>query len=336
MKSFQHNDKKNGPPPDDPGDRGVNFYGENDSNQTLESTTDADALLARELVHPVSGLFVGPCSGGILIRRGCHGYRVSAEHAYVALKAVELARPGIAFGALCEALANLTGLAVDDLLNWKVLRVVVSGEPAHPWGKGTWGDLGDKIGHWNELYISGQYEQLWENESVSSELVGVYLALGLPGNPRCLDLGCGSGQDLLFLAGRGCRVTGVDMSREALSIVRCRFEEKRLRVNLIEGDALNLPLENSTFDFITDRGCFHHITRSDRPRYAHEIARLLSVGGHFLLRGTVIADGLWVPIEAPELESLFDSQVFERSPVLAYNFGGSSPIQGAIILMRKK
>jgi len=47
LKSFQRKDNKN-PPPDDPGNPTVDFHGEPRRNQTHESTTDADALLARK------------------------------------------------------------------------------------------------------------------------------------------------------------------------------------------------------------------------------------------------------------------------------------------------
>jgi transposase len=47
LKSFQRKGEKN-PPPDDPGNPTVDFHGENRSNDTHESTTDPDALLARK------------------------------------------------------------------------------------------------------------------------------------------------------------------------------------------------------------------------------------------------------------------------------------------------
>ena len=47
LKSFQQKDGKN-PPPDDPGNPTVDFHGEKRSNQTHESTTDPDAMLARK------------------------------------------------------------------------------------------------------------------------------------------------------------------------------------------------------------------------------------------------------------------------------------------------
>ena len=48
LKSFRRKDEKNPPPPDDPGNPTVDFHGEKRSNQTHESTTDPNALLARK------------------------------------------------------------------------------------------------------------------------------------------------------------------------------------------------------------------------------------------------------------------------------------------------
>src|SRR5882724_3351007 len=48
QKSFRRKDGGDTPPPDDPGNPTVNFHGEKRSNETHESTTDADARLARK------------------------------------------------------------------------------------------------------------------------------------------------------------------------------------------------------------------------------------------------------------------------------------------------
>src|SRR6202162_4775179 len=48
LKSFKRIDDKTSAPPDDPGNPTVDFHGEKRSNQTHESTTDPDALLARK------------------------------------------------------------------------------------------------------------------------------------------------------------------------------------------------------------------------------------------------------------------------------------------------
>ena len=48
QKSFQPKQDRPAPPPDDPGNPTVNFRGERRSNETHESKTDPDALLARK------------------------------------------------------------------------------------------------------------------------------------------------------------------------------------------------------------------------------------------------------------------------------------------------
>jgi transposase len=74
-KSFQPKKGKTGPPPDDPGNPSVNFRGQRRSNQTHESKTDPDALLARKSDGKESKLSY---SGNLLIENR-NGLIVSAE-----------------------------------------------------------------------------------------------------------------------------------------------------------------------------------------------------------------------------------------------------------------
>jgi transposase len=48
LKSFRPKDEAQAPPPDDPGNPTVNFHGETRRNDTHQSTTDPDAMLARK------------------------------------------------------------------------------------------------------------------------------------------------------------------------------------------------------------------------------------------------------------------------------------------------
>ena len=73
-KSFQPKDKKQ-PPPDDPGNPTVNFRGEKRSNETHESKTDPEALLARKGEGKESKLSY---SGNLLVENR-HGLIVDAE-----------------------------------------------------------------------------------------------------------------------------------------------------------------------------------------------------------------------------------------------------------------
>src|ERR1700758_583759 len=73
-KSFQPRDQEKSPPPDDPGNPTVNFHGEERSNQTHESRTDPDALLARKSRGKEAKLSY---SGNLLVENR-HGLIVSS------------------------------------------------------------------------------------------------------------------------------------------------------------------------------------------------------------------------------------------------------------------
>lgn len=75
LKSFQAKEAKPAPPPDDPGNPTVNFRGERRSNETHESKTDPDALLARKSAGKESKLSY---SGNLLVENR-NGLIVDAE-----------------------------------------------------------------------------------------------------------------------------------------------------------------------------------------------------------------------------------------------------------------
>jgi hypothetical protein len=75
LKSFQPKDKQDAPPPDDPGNPTVDFHGQKRSNQTHESETDPDALLARKGKGKESKLSY---NGNLLVENR-HGLIVNAE-----------------------------------------------------------------------------------------------------------------------------------------------------------------------------------------------------------------------------------------------------------------
>jgi IS5 family transposase len=75
LKSFQRKGKPNGPPGDDPGNPTVNFHGEERSNDTHESKTDAEAKLARKGRGKEAKLSY---SGNLLVENG-NGLIVQAE-----------------------------------------------------------------------------------------------------------------------------------------------------------------------------------------------------------------------------------------------------------------
>jgi ubiquinone/menaquinone biosynthesis C-methylase UbiE len=97
-----------------------------------------------------------------------------------------------------------------------------------------------------------------------------------PGS-RVLEVGCGIGTDALRWARGGARVTAVDLTEEAISEARRRFELYGYDADLRVADAERLPFEDGSFDLVYSFGVLHHTP--DTQRALDEIHRVLKSGG---------------------------------------------------------
>lgn len=98
-----------------------------------------------------------------------------------------------------------------------------------------------------------------------------------------LDAGCGTGDTALFLAGRGCRVTGIDFIEEAINRARRKAAERGLPVTFLVKDAMTLKDWNERFDNVIDNGLFHVFSDENRRRYVEGLATVLKAGGRLFL-----------------------------------------------------
>lgn len=96
-----------------------------------------------------------------------------------------------------------------------------------------------------------------------------------------LDVGCGTGENALFLAGRGHEVWGVDSAPRAIEIAREKARERGLPAVFVVQDALHLDELDRTFDTVIDSGLFHALADPERPRYVQSLASVLRPGGTY-------------------------------------------------------
>jgi SAM-dependent methyltransferase len=96
---------------------------------------------------------------------------------------------------------------------------------------------------------------------------------------RFLEIGCGPGANIWFLAREGFTVTGLDGSSVALDRAAGRLADDGLRVELNEGDAMEMPFDDGTFDCVLDIECIYANTREDSLRIIDETYRVLKTGG---------------------------------------------------------
>ena len=100
---------------------------------------------------------------------------------------------------------------------------------------------------------------------------------------KVIELGCGTGNSLMYLLTRGFDTTGIDISATAIDIAKKSASEKGIKCNFITADILgDLSWIHDTYDFVYDWQVLHHIYPEDREKYIHNVDRLLKPGGQYL------------------------------------------------------
>jgi cyclopropane fatty-acyl-phospholipid synthase-like methyltransferase len=132
-------------------------------------------------------------------------------------------------------------------------------------------------------YFRSGGETLAEALDAHTDLVGEMARLQT--GQRVLDVGCGIGAPALRIAERyGCRIIGVNISREQVRQGRRLIEERLMsqRVRIVRGDVRALDFPEGSFDAIV---CLEAagdicVTELDKDRLVRELHRVLRPGGH--------------------------------------------------------
>jgi len=109
-----------------------------------------------------------------------------------------------------------------------------------------------------------------------------------------VDIGCGAGMDLLLAAksaGPRGRAIGIDMTEAMAEKARASARAAALdNVEVRIGDAMSLPLEDSSADVVISNGVLN--LTSDKSVAFGEVFRVLKPGGRFLYADIVVANEL--------------------------------------------
>jgi ubiquinone/menaquinone biosynthesis C-methylase UbiE len=102
---------------------------------------------------------------------------------------------------------------------------------------------------------------------------------------RVLDVGCGIGGPSRYLASQlGCQVTGLDFTAEFVALAGMLARRTRLadKVAYRQGDALDLPFPDGSFDVVWSQNAAMNI--ADRDRLYSEMRRVLTPAGRLALQ----------------------------------------------------
>ena len=137
--------------------------------------------------------------------------------------------------------------------------------------------------YWDKLY-----EKYRNDDVVSDNWLWVFNQIINDSYGPVIDLGCGSGNDIMYLLGKGKKVIACDGSKNAILNVKNNYPQIKDVVcfDMLDG----FPFSNNMTDLIIADLSLHYFKREDTINILKEIKRLLVNNGHMLLRVNSIND----------------------------------------------
>lgn len=125
--------------------------------------------------------------------------------------------------------------------------------------------------------ISFKQHDVWRKKTMSE--------IFLHDDDNVLDLCCGTGDWTIQLAesNPNVNVIGLDFSENMLKVAESKVKHLQ-NVELLQGDAMDLPFEDNSFDLITIGFGLRNLP--DYKQALIEVARVLKPGGHFVILET--------------------------------------------------
>jgi len=134
--------------------------------------------------------------------------------------------------------------------------------------------------HW-ESYWKGHRQDIEDTYSTRGRLVREVLADGPVADRLVLEIGAGSGRDLLELARMGARGIVLDYSPASLALVKQQALARGIPVRFVQADATRMPFRDGAIDVSFHQGLLEHF-RDPRPLLA-ENARITRRGGRVIV-----------------------------------------------------
>lgn len=135
---------------------------------------------------------------------------------------------------------------------------------------------------WTNLHKESRYRPKYPSETVVQY---VFRNFERCGSEKVLDLGCGAGRHIFFMAAEGIIPYGLDYSSEGVTYTQNMLQEQgigKYSSNIKEGSMTEIPFENEMFDGIICYGALYYLCYKDIERTICEMERVLKPGGKFM------------------------------------------------------
>lgn len=126
-------------------------------------------------------------------------------------------------------------------------------------------------------------EDFWKHLKITEyQSTFQFLKKMLKRSCKILEAGCGLGRWVVPLADLGFEVYGLEIYQEALNVINKNY--KSLNLKLVQGDVLEIPFENDTFDVVISLGVLEHFeNRETQNKAIAEHKRVMKDDGIFLV-----------------------------------------------------
>lgn len=123
---------------------------------------------------------------------------------------------------------------------------------------------------YKKRYKSG--DTPWDVGKPDFNLIEVVTKRPIP-SCKALDIGCGTGDNSIWLARNRFQVIGLDASEIAIEKAKKKASKAKVECDFRRVDFLKGKIEGAPFGFVFDRGCFHSFSsEKDRSRFAQNVA----------------------------------------------------------------
>lgn len=121
-----------------------------------------------------------------------------------------------------------------------------------------------------------------------------------------LDIGCGLGENSIYLAQQGLSVTGLDFSPSAIEQAKQRAAAAGVTVDLQVADATELDGWEGKFDTVLDSAVYHCFDHEGHQRYARALHRATRPGAHWFIAcfGDGAVNGITMPFGVQDPEEI--------------------------------
>lgn len=138
------------------------------------------------------------------------------------------------------------------------------------------------IEKWNSRYVTG--DTPWETGAPQQDMLRFFNTF-IPTGSTVLDVGCGVGTNAEYLAGAGYKVSGIDVSVEAIAQAKKRAEKKNLKIEYAHINFLKEVHKIKRHSVIFDCAVFHIFSEeemAERLQFVDNVAKVCVSGGYWV------------------------------------------------------